>query len=392
MTRGYADTVSGVLAALLLLGAPTLVLVDERTPSVIMVRTLRGLDEGGAASTLIREAAAVLEASSGLRVRSVEQSGVDMDEVARCPGAAILGCLVGQVVSRAAPPTFLFVLSARRVQEGNVLLSLLTVDVLDALALIARGGSADEIEDAIFGSGISGEPEELDPERPEELRGFLQRQLDGGLRDALERRKEWTPFGAIELDGTWADAPVILDGRVLGVSATDTTRLEDLRPGPRHIIVGDGDDIFQASVVVERGRTTRVIVVRPSARSMSLVSWVGLGFATTGAVVVGAAALMTAGQLESRCLYRSADRERSCDAVGFATIGFDASAAPTLDARAVNPPGVSLIPLGVALLVSGGVAALGPQLFDHDLAPLMATIAGVALGAAAYGITSVAAP
>lgn len=383
---------SALLVAMLALGSPLVFRVEARTTSVLLVSTPRGMDHAAGSSALIRETARILEASSGLRVLSVEQSGVDLETVARCPATALLGCMVRLVAAGPTPPAFLFVLSAHPIRSGKMRLSLLAIDVPSSLALIARGGDADQLEDAIFASGASGEPEELDPDRIEDLRSFLASQLDGRLRAALERRDEWAPFGAIELDGAWAGAPLNLDGRVLGVTTGETIRLEDLRPGARRIVVGAGDDTFEVTVAVERGRNTRVLVERTSRRSTSLVSWAGLGVATAGVVLASIAAVTTTGQLESRCLLRSATTEPSCAAVGFATTRFDTSAAPAVDARALNPPGVALVPLGVSLVVAGGVTALGPQLFDHDLTPVISTVAGVALGVAAYGLISLAAP
>lgn len=383
---------SALLVALLALGSPLVVRVETRTTSVLLVSTPRGLDRAGGSSALIRETARILEGRSGLRVLSVEQSGVALEDVARCPATALLGCMVRLVAAGPTPPAFLFVLSAHPVRSGKVRLSLLAIDVAASLALIARGGDADQLEDAIFASGASGEPEELDPDRTVDLRSFLESQLEGRLRAALERRDEWAPFGAIELDGAWAGVPLILDGRVLGVTTGETIRLEDLRPGDRRVMVGGGDEIFEITVAVERGETTHVLVERTSRRSTSLVSWAGLGVATAGVVLASIAAVTTTGQLESRCLLRSAATEPSCDAVGFATTRFDTSAAPALDTGSLNPPGVALVPLGASLVVAGGVTALGPQLFDHELTPVLSTVVGVALGAAAYGLISLAAP
>ena len=176
---------SALLVALLALGSPWVVRVEARTTSVLLVSTPRGLDQAGGSSALIRETARILEASSGLRVLSVEQSGVALEDVARCPATALLGCMVRLVAAGPTPPAFLFVLSAHPVRSGKVRLSLLAIDVSASLALIARGGDADQLEDAIFASGASGEPEELDPDRTLDLRSFLESQLDGRLRAAL---------------------------------------------------------------------------------------------------------------------------------------------------------------------------------------------------------------
>ncbi|MCK6551407.1 hypothetical protein L6R52_36565 [Myxococcota bacterium] len=383
----------GVVLLLLGLAAPAAVHADARTPSILIVTTPRGLAHAADSSALILETARVIEARSGLRVLSIEQSGVDVAELERCPPTTLLGCMIRAVgASTSTPPAFLFVLSARATSSGRARLSLLTLDVresLDELAKLARGADAEEVEDAIFASAASGEPRELDPADEDALRDFLDGQLDTAVRAPLERRDEWAPFGRITLAGTWAGASIAIDDRVVGVTDDGATELDDVRPGVRRLQLDDGAETVHLVLRVERGAVARATVQRADRSTNTALAWAGAGLAIAGAVVVGVAAATTAGELDSRCLTR-APIAAACDAPGFATFGFDPSSGPTTDVNAVNPPGLRVVPLGLGLITTGGAFVVGPRLLDGEVGAWISVITGVALGALTYGVTSLA--
>jgi hypothetical protein len=54
----------------------------------------------------------------------------------------------------------------------------------------------------------------------------------------------------------------------------------------------------------------------------------------------------------------------SCSALGAPTFGFHGSAVPTFDRRAVNPSGVPIFALAIALFVAGGLAIAGAFIWD----------------------------
>lgn len=250
-----------------------------------------------------------------------------------------------------------------------------------------RAGWEDDVEATIGEEAVLVPSIRAEVRDAQEAETFLATTFSRELQPKLEERGHWEPYGDVEIE-TNADAPSFrVDGDSIG-TGTRHTKLAGVRPGTHAIEVeAPGFLPAEVEVTVTKGAVAPLRVelgIAPNntvgiVRAITL--WGGVAVAAAGAAVL-IYGLASGGGAETSC-FRGSDCEASR---AFRTFGYDASAAGTLEP--VNPPGVLVVPLGYSLAGAGATFALGTWLIggEEDV-PWIQWIAGVAVGALAYGLS-----
>lgn len=243
-------------ALLLVAAAPDAAAVQalsagERTPVVAAILTPTG---GGArfSVTEVREVLAdVLEHSSVWRLMGLDPS------LERCGGRS--SCFVDLLRSNMQEgdqPQLLFVVSLRR--DGYIVP--LVYDWPKALAIVAEGrvGSDGPDGDAVLDAKLD-EGAVVARLRPTDANTLAL------LRDALGRMAASLPVaaptvvGSIELEVDVGGVAVELDGRAIGViERAGLTRVTDVRPGQREVVLRSGQRVAKAVADVPAGGAARL--------------------------------------------------------------------------------------------------------------------------------------
>jgi hypothetical protein len=225
-----------------------------------------------------------------------------------------------------------------------------------------------------------------------EAEKFIQDLFFLGLKPLLEQTNHWEPFGTIELSVNKSGVGILLDGAPIGTTHAGLTRIERVTSGIRQMSFEDperGDE--NTAVEVIRNQVARVEVdlkggVSGSAAGIRKgVFWTGLGLGVAGAVLTTVAIARSDSNVSTYCFDSPGANCRSMSQ--FQSIGYSASEAEK--GGDPNPSGMLLAPLGYSIALTGITFALGTYLFgDSDEIPWIQLVAGVALGAASYGISS----
>ncbi len=400
------------MVALVLASAPHAIDAHDRTPLALVLATPTGEAAKTDSSEIIRAITAVLERHTDFTIQLVDERAVE-----RCRGR--LFCLADEAredYSEAALrradggrmtyrehlhrleedgtlyPRFLLLIISVAIEGEPDRLSTLLLDTDKALALLhdtKREGSWQErVESAVAEQAVLTSTPRRDLAEAGAAADLLERLVSVDLRPALEQQGHWEPWGtiALEVDST-EPLELALDDRTIGTTAPGLNELSNVRPG-RHTIRLRNPNYADAEIAVEVARGARAelspelvlthhepTVLRP------VTEWSGLLLVLSGAVIATFAAVRHDGKVNTVCFQGS-----ECSHDGFTTFGYRADAG---DPNHVNPPGVLMLPLGYSLATAGATWSLGTLIFGGpDDVPWIQWIAGVVLGAAAYGLSA----
>lgn len=373
----------------------------ERVPAVLLL-----LAPGSTDATLeprvLAAAHRALREHTSLELSPAAAQGVRPESVARCPPQTLLSCVVGVVDARAARVGAVLIVSVLPVARGRVQLRGLAVDLPAARAQLESPSRASEdelvVENRLYAHAFEATPEELAPHDDARLAAYL-----AALAERVPQHvPSAAPLGEVVLGALEPYAELTLDDRVLGALGVGTTTLTDVRPGMRTVRVTDlRGGVREHLLEVRSARVTRValaeLVPGTSRRDYGgvhqAVRWAGVGAVGAG-VVLGVVAASLGGVTEG-CLLRAGAGAAAADCAGLGvpTLDFDAGGAPSTRAADVNPPGLSPLPLGLALAAAGATWVVGSLVWGDDETPPWWTLAaGLALGAVTLSVATVASP
>jgi hypothetical protein len=401
-----------VIAAIgaLLVAAP--VAVRDRTPLAMVLATPTGEAAKTNSSELIRVATEVFGRHTDFELELVDERAVES-----CRGR--LYCIADEARSdysveqlvredggrmpykehlqrlkeEGRPyPRFMLVLTNVAIEGEADRVTAVFVDTDVALGLlhdVARTSRwEDRIEAAVNEQAVLAAPPRRELSDPNAAAELLERLVAEDLRPVLEKIGRWEPWGSIAL-AIDAEEPleITVDDRTVATSVEGVNELAQVSAGEHRIRIQHPNYApVELTVQVERGARVELHpdLVRTANEENVLrpiTEWSGLLLVVTGAVITAFALVRHDSKVSTVC-YGSAD---GCSHDGFVTFGYSADA---VDGKNVNPPGVLMIPLGYSLAITGATWSLGTLLFgdDGDI-PWIQWIAGLALGAAAYGIS-----
>jgi hypothetical protein len=375
-------------ALLLLIAEPHVINLQERVPLTLVVSTPTGQVADISKSELIRIA-------SDLVKRHTDFFPQDLDElvVEECKGR--LTCLAlksreGEEGSEGLEDSkYLLLISNVSIPDGADRLSMVLLDVENALQIhrdaVRKVGWQDEVEATVSEEAVIAPPIRSEVRDAQEAETFLATAFTRELARGLEDAGHWEPYGDIEIECAHEGAVIKLDGNGLGSTAKGVTQLSRARPGPRTLEVEQaGYAPFSTVVEVSRGATARVsvdLVALPSNTTgivRQAVAWSGVAVGAVG-VALSIFGAVKKGNAETGCF-------SPCDTGSqFITFGYDP--AEVGSTSNINPPGVAILPLGVALAGTGLTWSLGSWLFadDGDI-PWIQLLVGAAVGGATYAI------
>lgn len=229
-----------------------------------------------------------------------------------------------------------------------------------------------------------------------EAERYVQDLFFKGLRATFEQTNHWEPYGSIELTANKAGVGIMLDGAAIGTTRRGLTRIERVTSGLRRLSFEDpSSEAKFIDVDVQRGQQASAEVDLSGGSSDTAsairagVFWTGVGLVAGGATLSAIAVARSSGEVSTYCFDTPGVDCRASSQ--FQTIGY--SRAEAERGGDPNPSGVLLAPLGYSIAITGVSFALGTYLFgDSDEIPWIQLIAGVALGAASYGVSAAVNP
>ena len=352
-------------------------------------------------SSLIDAATASLQWRTDLRVLSPEQAGVDSSQLQACGARRRMTCWARTVRASlrrsGAPARLAFIVVGQPIAPDRDRLYTLLLDVEDA-ALLYRSANREDpdwqetVEDRIFRGTAQSRPADVESATPDALQAYFEQVLTQTLRDQLVEKGHWWPSGQLEIRGAPEGLPVEIDHRQIVDTRPTRTEIAPLQAGLREVVVrGPGEhEVREMIEVPVAGRAVIDWTPPPEGTSAArlVTQWGGLGVVAAGAVLAGVG-WARASEVDSLCIVRSGSAD--CPAVGAVTFGFDPDQAPTTRPDEVNPGGVQLSSLGLALMASGAAWSAGSWLLGDDSEPpWWAWLAGTLLGGATYAVAAVA--
>jgi hypothetical protein len=270
-------------------------------------------------------------------------------------------------------------------------ISALLLDTDEALQLlhdtVKEGSWKDRIEAEVSERAIVVSAPRGQIASASDARGYFEGLVREHLRPFLETHGHWEPWGTVVVETGVDDAlEILVDGQVVGTTSPGSTSLSKVSPGQHEVELRHPSyEPEKTSISVDRGesiearfeleRISDETVVRP------IVLWSGVVLAVVGGAIAVYAAVRQNGDVRTACFEGS-----DCSRDGFLTFGYAPAAT---NAENVNPSGVLVAPLGYSIAAAGVVFALGTLLFgDDDDIPWIQVLAGLAVGAASYGISA----
>lgn len=375
--------------------------VRSRVPAVLVVLTPPGKALTVPLSSVIEAASEAARWHTDLELRSPEQAGVATARLAACDARQRMTCWARAArtdlaaVGAANAIRFIVVVVGRPVRPGIDRLNTLLID-LDAASLAYRSAVRtdpdwrDRVEDEIFRATAQGAAVTVDTRQPEALAAYFEDVVQGTLRDKLAEKGHWWPCGRLRVVEAPPGLALEIDGQPVGATGNGTTEIAPIQAGLRDVVVrGPQAHEVRASVEVRVGGEATVQWEGPPDGphvARSITRWGGLGVVAIGAVVAGIG-WARAGDVETTCIRRTDDA--SCPEVGAITVGFDPDEAPSTDPSQVNPSGVQLSSLGLALMTSGAAWSAGAWwLGEESSPPWWAWLAGLVVGSATYAVAA----
>jgi hypothetical protein len=396
---------------LLAVAAPHTVEVQSRAPLALVLATPTGEVAKTNNSEIIRMVTDAFERHTDFEIELVDERAVE-----RCRGR--LYCLAdearldyseerlrrsdgGRMTYRehlhrlseegTAYPRFMLLLTNVAVEGAPDRVTAVLVDTDRALALLhdtkREGRWEERVEAAVSEQAVVAAPPRREVADADAAGDLVERLVTEDLRAVLEQQGRWEPWGSIAIE-IEAEEPleIAVDDRTVGTTIPGTNELMRVSAGEhrirlRHPSYADAE----LAVKVERG--ARAVLEPELVRTVHeptvlrpITAWSGLVVALSGAVIATFAIVRQNQEVKTACFDASA-----CSHDGFATFSYSSGAS---DPKNVNPPGVLMAPLGYSLVAAGAAWSLGTVLFGDDSdVPWIQWIAGLALGAAAYGIS-----
>ena len=376
--------------------------VRERVPAVVVVLTPPGRALTASLSSVLDAVTRTLRWRTDLEILSPEQAGVDIPTLVRCGARRRMTCwartIRGSFSRRhARRPQLAFIVVGQPVATGQDRLNILLLDLAAAGRVFRSASRADPdwrdaVEDRIFAATPQSPAVVVDAQKTGSLLDSFDRVVDRTLREPLMRMGRWWPSGRLEVFDTPAGLPLEIDGQVVTQTAAGRTDVPFVQAGLREVVIR-GPDAHEMLQVVEVPMGGRADVRwRPppaGAHPARLVTrWGGLGLVAAGAVIAGVG-WSRASDIESTCLVRAG--AASCPDLGAVTFSFDPDQAPSTDPDAVNPAGIQISSLGLALMTSGAAWSAGSWWLGPDESPpWWAWLAGAAIGGATYAVAAAA--
>lgn len=216
---------------------------------------------------------------------------------------------------------------------------------------------------------------------------YLQALFEVHFRSTFERTQHWEPYGRLEIECAIPGLVVEMDGRPLGTTQTNLTRVRGLHPGRHRIALNHPNyEPAQAEVEITRAQTTRVSLTpkrRPGSGAplKTALLWTGAAVAATGVGVL-TYGLTRPSDVTLTCIGNVCDSGQN-----FVTFGYDPDQADRNPLQ-VNPSGVLIAPLGYSLIGAGAAWGLGSWLTDEEDLPWIAFVVGLAIGGVSYGLSA----
>lgn len=338
-----------------------------------------------------------------LLAKHTDLSPIPLDPglVADCKGK--LACFARRLEAEAqgaGQAELLLVLSNLTQESGVDRLSLVLVHLQRAIAIATEPAPSDpalaeewaaDVEVRIVESAVLARPRLATIATEAEMRAFLERAFTEELRPGLEEAGAWAPYGAIELEAPEPGVAVEVDGTTAGITRAGITRIGRVPAGRRLVRLSHPRyATFETELVVARGETTQLRVdlagaSGPASPLRSVLFWSGTAATVAGAALATFALVRSDGDVSTLCLVRAG---QPCGGSGFMTTGYDPSRAPTFSDD-VNPGGLLLGPLGYSVALTGATWAISTLLFgEPEDGPWLQVAAGIAVGAAAYGLSA----
>ncbi len=314
---------------------------------------------GASPSRLLDLAERALGPDAPLRLVSAEQLGVDLSSLARCDARERVACWVRVLAASGRPPPLVLILGlAPELEPGRAALSLLALEPGEGEPETARvtSGSRSGVELA----------------RAESVTAALEGLFDGPLAARLAAASR---RARLILEVGQPGLVVELDGVEAARTTPPELQLDGLVPGPRRVAiraVGTATATWAAIARLEADATTRLRV--PTLRlsetepaphpARTALLWSGLAMSAAGVAVTTAAIVAASGtRPPGVCL--------------------DCPSEPGRFARVGALPGA---PLGLGLLLAGGVWMAGPAWLEDEGVPGWSLVGGLALGALSVGL------
>lgn len=235
-------------------------------------------------------------------------------------------------------------------------------------------------------------PQRAQVKSPAEAQKFVRDLFSEGLGPVLEKNNHWDPYGTLELSSNSEGVAINLDGVSVGTTKKGVTRIEKVTAGMRRLTFEDpAYEPYSTEATVERNQVVRVdLDLRRKAGGATsflrdAVFWGGGGLIVAGAGLTVWSAARRDGQVSTYCFDAPGGDCRASSQ--FQTLGYSPGAASAGDDP--NPNGLLLAPLGYSIAITGAIFMLGTYLFgDEQDVPWIPLVAGVALGAASYGLSA----
>lgn len=254
--------------------------------------------------------------------------------------------------------------------------SALLVDVRAGLQFLmsSRGLAAAEQDARFEDAAVLARLDARDVASADGLGAYVDALITHDLRPALVRAQVWGALGTIDVVTAVEGAEITLDGALVGTTGRGRTRLHDVRAGSRTLALSAVDHLpYRATIEVVGGGTAEVQAsVEPVHEGAAMVRST-LFVSGLVALAAGAAIIVSA-------LPQSG-------AVATVRIDHDGSEWR----RFGDGSGPAIVPLGYSIMAMGGTWLVGPALFEDGRdVPWWSIVAGVALGAIAYGVSELA--
>ena len=377
--------------------------VDEREPIVMMVKTPRGALASARISEILQVANQAFRKNSGLRIDSMEIAGVDPVRVSECDSEKQLSCWSRLLLEDYArdsgrrPPKFLLVTSVipdsdKGDRFSTLLIDLAEVQLIAEKVLASSDISSPNLEDLIFERAVETVAGFSLVADLQSTRAYFNDLVTQKLRRKLESVGEWLPFGEVNLlQGRGLIAR--LDGKVLGTLESDSVVLQGIRSGRRTLrlesIDGSIQPIEETVVVQPRQRIELLIKKKPNfagiETSKKIMKWTGVGTAIIGAGIAATAlALPLQSQTIKPCVGTDCDVDNGNQFARVCDYSFRELGEPCTGAGRVL-----LAPLGYSLMLSGvGLSSL--SYIDDTSGDFRwwAPLTSIAIGAIAYGLSA----
>lgn len=367
------------------------VLVSDPGPVLLRGRQPMAVHLGGAAMTEAHRAALlsalgpVVDANTRLRVAVVETLLGATDGSQRCAQQSSFRCwvdLLGGDSNEVAP--LLFLANGIALEGDRLRIAAFLVDLGAARSLLDGriGDEVEALEAQLFARAITSSVRAVRIGDPGALRKELEALLTEELGPRLESAGCAYPNGRLIVEADRPNWQVEVEGLPVGLSNNEVMVIDGVREGQRAISVQPttgGGSVWTQDVAITRGAEVHVrpvLGLEAPTDAGQAVFWSGVGAVGLGLGILAYSLLATPQATElDVCVV--------CD--GGASRRF----ARTSDFWSKDgPPGGPLVaPLGYSVAAAGATTSLASLLGPPEDFPWWAIVAGIAVGAASYGVS-----